>query len=94
MLQVHEGMMSAATFVHCDTVEATEAAAQRFPGWHVLVTGHSNGGEGHWQSCCFLAFVLSSLHAMNCPFMPWTALIASRGLFPLGALFLHAHEEL
>ncbi len=44
MLQVHEGMMAAATFVHCNTAEALEAAAQQFPGWPVLVTGHSYGG--------------------------------------------------
>ena len=43
-MQVHEGMMSAATFVHCNTVEALEAAAQQFPGWPVMVTGHSYGG--------------------------------------------------
>ncbi|BDA50637.1 probable Sn1-specific diacylglycerol lipase alpha at N-terminal half [Coccomyxa sp. Obi] len=42
--KVHEGMMSAATFVHCNTVEALEAAAKQFPGWPVLVTGHSYGG--------------------------------------------------
>lgn len=43
-VQVHEGMMSAATFVHCNTAEALEAAEQKFPGWPVLVTGHSYGG--------------------------------------------------
>lgn len=38
-------MMEAATFVHCNTAQALEAAAHRFPGWPVLVTGHSMGGE-------------------------------------------------
>lgn len=42
--QVHEGMMSAATFVHCNTSEALAEAARRFPGWPLLLTGHSMGG--------------------------------------------------
>ncbi len=46
-MQVHEGMMSAATFVHCNTVEALEAAAKQFPGWPVMITGHSYGGMAH-----------------------------------------------
>lgn len=43
--KVHEGMMGAATFVHCNTAAALEAAAQAHPGWPLVVTGHSMGGE-------------------------------------------------
>ena len=43
-MQVHEGMMQAATFVHTNAYEALQAAAGRFPGWPVLLTGHSMGG--------------------------------------------------
>ena len=50
MLKVHEGMMAAATFVHCNTVNALQAAAQQFPGWPVLVTGHSYGGRAILQA--------------------------------------------
>ena len=45
--QVHEGMMQAATFVHTNAYEALEAAAERFPGWPVMLTGHSMGGALH-----------------------------------------------
>lgn len=41
--RVHEGMMSAATYVHCNTGAALADAARRFPGWPLLVTGHSMG---------------------------------------------------
>ncbi len=43
-VQVHEGMMQAATFVHTNAYEALQAAAERFPGWPVMLTGHSMGG--------------------------------------------------
>ena len=43
-MQVHEGMMQAATFVHTNAYEALQAAAVRFPGWPVMLTGHSMGG--------------------------------------------------
>lgn len=43
--KVHEGIMAAATYVHCNTAPALELAAQRFLGWPLLVTGHSLGGE-------------------------------------------------
>ena len=42
--RVHEGMFSAATYVHCNTGAALADAARRFPGWPLLVTGHSMGG--------------------------------------------------
>lgn len=42
--RVHEGMLSAATYVHCNTGAALADAARRFPGWPLLVTGHSMGG--------------------------------------------------
>lgn len=44
-VQVHEGMMQAATFVHTNAYEALQAAAERFPGWPVMLTGHSMGGK-------------------------------------------------
>ena len=43
--KVHEGMMSAATFVHCNTAAALQSAADSYPGWPLVVTGHSMGGE-------------------------------------------------
>lgn len=43
--KVHEGMMAAATFVHCNTAAALQAAAQKHPGWPLIVTGHSMGGN-------------------------------------------------
>ena len=43
--KVHEGMMSAATFVHCNTAAALESAARLYPGWPLVVTGHSMGGK-------------------------------------------------
>ena len=42
--QVHEGMMQAATFVHTNAYAALQAAAGRFAGWPVMLTGHSMGG--------------------------------------------------
>ena len=41
---VHQGIMSASTFIHCISKPHLEAAAKLFPGWPVLVTGHSLGG--------------------------------------------------
>ena len=45
--RVHEGMMSAATYVHCNTGAALADAARRFPGWPLLVTGHSMGAASN-----------------------------------------------
>ena len=42
--QVHEGIMAAATYVRSNTASALQQAAVEFPGWPVLVTGHSLGG--------------------------------------------------
>lgn len=42
--QVHEGIMSAATYVHCNTAGALQKAAQDHPGTPLLITGHSMGG--------------------------------------------------
>eukprot|EP00887_Chlorella_sp_A99_P004794 scaffold4.g4794.t1 len=41
---VHSGMLSAASYVQCATAEALAAAGERFPGWPLLLTGHSLGG--------------------------------------------------
>ena len=43
--KVHEGMMSAATFVHCNSAAALESVAHTHPGWPLVVTGHSMGGK-------------------------------------------------
>ena len=43
--KVHEGMMEAATFVHCNAAAALEKAGQQFQGWPLFVTGHSLGGQ-------------------------------------------------
>lgn len=40
---VHQGLMSAATYVHLNTAQALRTAAERFAGWPLLVTGHSLG---------------------------------------------------
>ncbi len=37
--KVHQGLMSAATYVHSNTAEALAAAAQAHPGWPLLITG-------------------------------------------------------
>ena len=36
--------MQAATFVHTNAYAALQVAAERFPGWPVMLTGHSMGG--------------------------------------------------
>ena len=41
---VHEGMYKAARFVHDMVADALDEAAARFPGWPLLITGHSLGG--------------------------------------------------
>ena len=48
---VHEGMMEAATFVHCNAAAVLEKAGRQFQGWPLFVTGHSLGGVAHvgWQ---------------------------------------------
>lgn len=43
--KVHEGIMSAATYVHCNTAGALQQAAHEHPGTPLLITGHSMGGE-------------------------------------------------
>ncbi|KAK9824447.1 hypothetical protein WJX72_010311 [[Myrmecia] bisecta] len=52
--RVHPGMMAAATYVHCNTAQALEAAARNFPGWPLFLTGHSMGGG----VACILAALL------------------------------------
>lgn len=47
--KVHEGIMSAATYVHCNTASALQQAAKDYPGLPLLITGHSMGGECIWQ---------------------------------------------
>jgi hypothetical protein len=56
LLQVHQGLMSAATFVHCNTADALAQASAQHPGWPLLVTGHSLGG-----GCAALATLLLQL---------------------------------
>ena len=46
---VHEGILKSATYVQCATQGALEAAAQRCPGWPLLICGHSLGGTRVWQ---------------------------------------------
>lgn len=41
-----QGIFEAATYIHCSTQEALQEAARRCPGWPLLVTGHSLGGQG------------------------------------------------
>lgn len=41
---VHEGMMASATYIHCCTKAALRELGSQYPGWPVLVTGHSLGG--------------------------------------------------
>jgi surfactin synthase thioesterase subunit len=41
---VHEGMLRAAAYIHCNTAEALQAAAENHPGAPLFVTGHSMGG--------------------------------------------------
>lgn len=41
---VHEGMLRAAAYVHCNTADALVEASGRFPDWPLFVTGHSLGG--------------------------------------------------
>ncbi len=41
---VHEGMMASATYIHCCTKAALHELGTQYPGWPVLVTGHSLGG--------------------------------------------------
>ena len=42
--QVHDFIIQAATFFYTNAYEALQAAAERFPGWPVMLTGHSMGG--------------------------------------------------
>lgn len=46
---VHEGLMGAATFVHCNTAQALERAGRDHPGLPLLITGHSMGGARQGQ---------------------------------------------
>jgi surfactin synthase thioesterase subunit len=41
---VHEGMLRAAAYVHCNTAQALQSAAEDYPGAPLFVTGHSMGG--------------------------------------------------
>lgn len=41
---VHEGMYKAAHFVRDMVADALDQASVRFPGWPLLITGHSLGG--------------------------------------------------
>ena len=68
--QVHEGMMQAATFVHTNAYEALQAAAERFPGWPVMLTGHSMGGTFPYTSqnvshCKLYVYIPSSYSTLD-----------------------------
>ena len=52
VLQVHEGIMAAATYVHSNTASTLQRAAAEHPGWPLLLTGHSLGGK---RNSCFLS---------------------------------------
>lgn len=41
---VHQGILAAATYIHCTTRAALCEASRRRPGWPLLLTGHSLGG--------------------------------------------------
>lgn len=41
---VHQGILAAASYIHCTTEAALQDAAKQCPGWPVLITGHSLGG--------------------------------------------------
>jgi hypothetical protein len=41
---VHQGILAAATYIHCTTRAALSEASRRRPGWPLLLTGHSLGG--------------------------------------------------
>ena len=41
---VHQGILAAASYIHCTTEAALKDAAKQCPGWPVLITGHSLGG--------------------------------------------------
>ena len=43
---VHEGLLSAAIYVHSNTAQALAEAAQEYPGWPLLVTGEGWEGGG------------------------------------------------
>lgn len=71
-------MMAAATFVHCNTAAALEAAAQKHPGWPLVVTGHSMGGKDKNVLChqalyrpgvnpCFPALTVAMARYHPCP---------------------------
>ena len=71
--------MQAATFVHTNAYEALQAAAVRFPGWPVMLTGHSMGGihsattaQTNWRRClrdALIAFC-PPLRKFDCPSTP------------------------
>lgn len=56
---VHEGLMSAATYVQCNTVDALAEAAEKYPGWPLFVTG----ARGH--SVCFVPVLRFTAHTLE-----------------------------
>ena len=62
---VHQGLMSAATYVQLNTHEALRAGAERHPGWPLLVTGAL---AYSWHT----AMYPYSWHAAMHPFMACT----------------------
>ena len=61
---MQQGIFAAATYIHCSTQGALREAAERFPGWPLLLTGHSLGGvrcmrcTPHARGCCMHARML------------------------------------
>ena len=48
-----QGIFQASTYIHSTTEGALRDAARRFPGWPLLLTGHSLGGEpARARRCC------------------------------------------
>ncbi len=78
--RVHEGMLSAATYVHCNTGAALADAARRFPGWPLLVTGHSMGGA-HTGCITLLSYAQTRIggKATRGFLLPWSAQMAKQG---------------
>jgi hypothetical protein len=74
---VHEGLLSAATYVHASTSEVLAEAVRDHPGWPVLLTGErswvgeSQGGRrNQFHLGCFCT--LEHTHFLTPPLLPTT----------------------
>lgn len=67
-----KGLMAAATYIHSNTAGALEAAGRDFPGWPLVVTGHSMGGTHRSPAavcavhCLLLKLCMLTSFAFNC----------------------------